>query len=81
MLSQPGDHLTVQEHALLGQGQPRPGGQQPGRPRLVAEGDDVLAIRLAALLDRTLAMYGDDADFTAMAKIVEADAGLDPERG
>lgn len=36
--------------------------------------------RLAALLDRTLATYGDDADFTAMAKIVEADAGLDPER-
>jgi len=36
--------------------------------------------RLAALLDRTLAKYGDDADFTAMAKIVEADAGLDPER-
>lgn len=36
--------------------------------------------RLAALLDRTLATYGDDADFTAMAKIVEADAGLDPDR-
>jgi 3-hydroxyisobutyrate dehydrogenase-like beta-hydroxyacid dehydrogenase len=36
--------------------------------------------RLAALLDRVLATYGDDADFTAMAKIVEADAGLDPER-
>jgi len=36
--------------------------------------------RLAALLDRTLATYGEDADFTAMAKIVEADAGLDPER-
>jgi len=36
--------------------------------------------RLAALLDRTLAMYGNDADFTAMAKVVEADAGLDPER-
>lgn len=36
--------------------------------------------RLAALLDRTLATYGDDADFTAMAKIVEADAGIDPER-
>jgi 3-hydroxyisobutyrate dehydrogenase-like beta-hydroxyacid dehydrogenase len=36
--------------------------------------------RLAALLDRTLATYGDDADFTAMAKVVEADAGLDPER-
>jgi 3-hydroxyisobutyrate dehydrogenase-like beta-hydroxyacid dehydrogenase len=36
--------------------------------------------RLASLLDRTLETYGDDADFTAMAKIVEADAGLDPER-
>jgi len=36
--------------------------------------------RLAQLLDRTLATYGDEADFTAMAKIVEADAGLDPER-
>jgi 3-hydroxyisobutyrate dehydrogenase-like beta-hydroxyacid dehydrogenase len=32
------------------------------------------------LLDRTLATYGEDADFTAMAKVVEADAGLDPER-
>ena len=29
---------------------------------------------------RTLATYGDDADFTEMAKVVEADAGLDPER-
>jgi 3-hydroxyisobutyrate dehydrogenase-like beta-hydroxyacid dehydrogenase len=38
------------------------------------------AERLAALLDRTLATYGDDADFTEMAKVVEADAGLDPER-
>lgn len=36
--------------------------------------------RLAALLDRVLATYGNDADFTAMAKVVEADAGLDPER-
>jgi 3-hydroxyisobutyrate dehydrogenase-like beta-hydroxyacid dehydrogenase len=36
--------------------------------------------RLAILLDRTLATYGDDADFTAMAKVVEADAGLDPDR-
>ncbi len=36
--------------------------------------------RLAALLDRTLAAYGDDADFTEMAKVVEADAGLDPDR-
>ena len=38
------------------------------------------AERLAALLERTLASYGDDADFTEMAKVVEADAGLDPER-
>jgi 3-hydroxyisobutyrate dehydrogenase-like beta-hydroxyacid dehydrogenase len=36
--------------------------------------------RLAALLDRVLATYGDDADFTEMAKVVEADAGLDPQR-
>jgi 3-hydroxyisobutyrate dehydrogenase-like beta-hydroxyacid dehydrogenase len=36
--------------------------------------------RLAGLLDRVLATYGDDADFTEMAKVVEADAGLDPER-
>jgi 3-hydroxyisobutyrate dehydrogenase-like beta-hydroxyacid dehydrogenase len=36
--------------------------------------------RLATLLDCTLATYGDDADFTEMAKIVEADAGLDPDR-
>jgi len=36
--------------------------------------------RLAALLDRVLATYGDDADFTEMAKVVEQDAGLDPER-
>src|SRR6188768_1840180 len=36
--------------------------------------------RLAALLERTLAAYGEDADFTAMAKVVEAGAGLDPER-
>jgi 3-hydroxyisobutyrate dehydrogenase-like beta-hydroxyacid dehydrogenase len=36
--------------------------------------------RLALLLDRVLATYGDDADFTEMAKVVEADAGLDPER-
>lgn len=31
-------------------------------------------------LQRTLADYGADADFTAIAKVVEADAGLDPER-
>lgn len=32
------------------------------------------------LLKRTLDEVGPDADFTAMAKVVEADAGLDPER-
>jgi 3-hydroxyisobutyrate dehydrogenase-like beta-hydroxyacid dehydrogenase len=36
--------------------------------------------RLAVLLNRTLAAYGEDADFTAMARIVEADAGIDPDR-
>jgi 3-hydroxyisobutyrate dehydrogenase-like beta-hydroxyacid dehydrogenase len=36
--------------------------------------------RLEALLERVLAAYGEDADFTEMAKVVEADAGLDPER-
>jgi 3-hydroxyisobutyrate dehydrogenase-like beta-hydroxyacid dehydrogenase len=36
--------------------------------------------RLADLLDRTLATYGEDADFTSMARIVEQDAGLDPDR-
>jgi 3-hydroxyisobutyrate dehydrogenase-like beta-hydroxyacid dehydrogenase len=32
------------------------------------------------LLQRTVATLGADADFTAMAKIVESDAGLDPDR-
>ena len=36
--------------------------------------------RLETLLERVLAAYGEDADFTEMAKIVETDAGLDPER-
>lgn len=36
--------------------------------------------RLEALLERVLATYGDDADFTEMTKVIEADAGLDPER-
>jgi 3-hydroxyisobutyrate dehydrogenase-like beta-hydroxyacid dehydrogenase len=36
--------------------------------------------RLEALLERVLAAYGDDADFTEMAKVVEEDAGLDPDR-
>jgi 3-hydroxyisobutyrate dehydrogenase-like beta-hydroxyacid dehydrogenase len=35
---------------------------------------------LLRLLERTAAAYGEESDFTAMAKIVEADAGLDPER-
>jgi len=36
--------------------------------------------KLEALLARVLDTYGADADFTEMAKVVEADAGLDPER-
>lgn len=32
--------------------------------------------RLAELLERTLATYGENADFTAMARIVEEDAGI-----
>lgn len=36
--------------------------------------------RLEELLARTLATYGNHADFTEMAKIVEVDAGLDPDR-
>lgn len=36
--------------------------------------------RLEELLARTLDTYGNDADFTEMARIVEADAGLDPDR-
>ncbi|HSG35559.1 MAG TPA: NAD(P)-dependent oxidoreductase [Sphingomonadaceae bacterium] len=36
--------------------------------------------RLEELLTRVLETYGEDADFTEMAKIVERDAGLDPER-
>lgn len=31
-------------------------------------------------LERVLETYGEEADFTAMAKIAELDAGLDPER-
>jgi 3-hydroxyisobutyrate dehydrogenase-like beta-hydroxyacid dehydrogenase len=36
--------------------------------------------RLESLLERVLANYGDEADFTEMAKVVEEDAGLDPDR-
>ena len=32
-----------------------------------------------ALLERTVEPLGADSDFTAMTKIVEADAGLDPD--
>jgi 3-hydroxyisobutyrate dehydrogenase-like beta-hydroxyacid dehydrogenase len=35
---------------------------------------------VSGLLERTVATLGADADFTAMAKIVERDAGLDPAR-
>lgn len=40
-----------------------------------------LGTQVRDLLKRTLDEVGPDADFTAMAKVVEADAGLDPERG
>ena len=42
--------------------------------------DLALGRHVRDLLERTLETYGPGADFTAMAKIVEADAGLDPER-
>ena len=35
---------------------------------------------VGALLERTVSTLGADADFTAMARIVEAAAGLDPDR-
>jgi 3-hydroxyisobutyrate dehydrogenase-like beta-hydroxyacid dehydrogenase len=40
-----------------------------------------LGIYVRDLLARVLSEVGPEADFTAMAKVVEADAGLDPERG
>lgn len=40
-----------------------------------------LGVYVRDLLKRTLDEVGPDADFTAMTKVVEADAGLDPERG
>jgi 3-hydroxyisobutyrate dehydrogenase-like beta-hydroxyacid dehydrogenase len=43
--------------------------------------DPHLGIYVRDLLARVLSEVGPDADFTAMAKVVEADAGLDPERG
>jgi 3-hydroxyisobutyrate dehydrogenase-like beta-hydroxyacid dehydrogenase len=35
---------------------------------------------VSQLLERTVTALGADADFTAMTKVVESDAGLDPER-
>jgi 3-hydroxyisobutyrate dehydrogenase-like beta-hydroxyacid dehydrogenase len=35
---------------------------------------------VSQLLERTVNAFGAESDFTAMAKIVESDAGLDPER-
>jgi 3-hydroxyisobutyrate dehydrogenase-like beta-hydroxyacid dehydrogenase len=35
---------------------------------------------VSELLERTVSALGADSDFTAMAKIVESDAGLDPQR-
>jgi hypothetical protein len=32
------------------------------------------------LLERAVARYGPDSDFTVVTKVVEAAAGLDPER-
>ena len=40
-----------------------------------------LGVYVRDLLARVLSEVGPDADFTAMTKVVEADAGLDPERG
>jgi len=54
--------------------------------RLCVEEAEALGVPVAvgaavrALLERTVATLGADADFTAMTKIVEADAGLDPNR-
>ncbi|MBB5985890.1 NAD(P)-dependent oxidoreductase [Sphingobium lignivorans] len=54
--------------------------------RLCVEEAEALGVHLALgaqvrdLLGRVLEEVGPDADFTAMAKVVEADAGLDPER-
>ena len=35
---------------------------------------------VSELLERTVGRFGADSDFTAMTKIVESDAGLDPQR-
>lgn len=37
------------------------------------------AVRM--VLERTAERYGQQSDFTALAKLIESDAGLDPERG
>jgi 3-hydroxyisobutyrate dehydrogenase-like beta-hydroxyacid dehydrogenase len=39
-----------------------------------------VGIAVRTLLERTQAALGPDSDFTAVTKIVEADAGLDPDR-
>jgi 3-hydroxyisobutyrate dehydrogenase-like beta-hydroxyacid dehydrogenase len=54
--------------------------------RLCLAAADTLGVPLGVgsavceLLSRTVSTLGADADFTAMAKIVEADSGLDPDR-
>jgi len=54
--------------------------------RLCLAAADALGVPLGVgaavceLLSRTVSTLGADADFTAMAKIVEADSGLDPDR-
>jgi 3-hydroxyisobutyrate dehydrogenase-like beta-hydroxyacid dehydrogenase len=40
----------------------------------------VVGSAVGGLLQRTVATLGADSDFTAMAKIVESDSGLDPDR-
>jgi 3-hydroxyisobutyrate dehydrogenase-like beta-hydroxyacid dehydrogenase len=54
--------------------------------RLCVEAAESLGVALEVgdavheLLERTVSTLGPDADFTAMAKIVEGDSGLDPDR-
>ena len=55
MLSQPSNHLTVQEHALLGQPEPRSGGQEDGPSEVVGlgadpDGEEATRMRSAGLL-------------------------------
>lgn len=55
--------------------------------RLCAEEAAALGVPLKVggamldILERTAATYGEDSDFTAMAKIVEQDSGMNPDRG